>query len=93
MPDEEKRKEPETVDEAAKWVVDLFDQANTGGAIENMGSRGQEVSNAIDDLRRALNRDGKKTVIDDQQMVEIKADRNKTKERVKNLYKKNKDHF
>ncbi len=47
----------------AVFVVDAFDQANTGGAIENTGSRGMILRDAVNDLRRELNRDIKRTIL------------------------------
>lgn len=47
----------------AIFVVDLFDQANTGGAIENLGHRGEILKSAIDDLRDIINENGKLTIL------------------------------
>lgn len=40
--------------EEAKWVVMMFDQANTGGRIEGLGSRGKYLKGAVEDLRAAM---------------------------------------
>ncbi|MCK4799389.1 hypothetical protein KAS31_00245 [Candidatus Parcubacteria bacterium] len=48
-------------------VVNAFDQANTNGAIENMGSRGVILRDAIKDLRENLNSDGKSTFLTNEQ--------------------------
>ena len=48
-------------------VVNAFDQANTNGAIENMGSRGVILRDAIKDLRENLNSDGKNTWLTNEQ--------------------------
>ena len=50
-------KEQKVIDEA-KWAVDLFDQANTNGAVVNLGSRGVILGKAMDDLRAALRKAG-----------------------------------
>jgi len=57
-----------TIEEAAIWVVDLFDQANTNHAIQNLGSRGNILFDAINDLRRALNKNGKMTALTEEQV-------------------------
>ena len=90
MSDPEKNEVPETLEQASKWVVDLFDQANTGAAIENMGSRGQELSRAVDDLRNVLNRDQKTTILDQGQMDEVRADREKIRQELAD-YEKGKE--
>ncbi len=41
------------IDEA-KWVIILFDQANTNQTIEKLGSRGELLKNAVDDLRKVF---------------------------------------
>ena len=53
----------ETVEQAAVWVVDAFDQANTGKVIIALGNRGQILSDAIRDLRAALLRQGVPTTL------------------------------
>lgn len=65
-----REQEPETLESAATWVVDLFDQANTGHAIELMGSRGEILKGAIEDLRNILNSDSQKTILDTKQANE-----------------------
>jgi hypothetical protein len=52
--------------EEAKWAVDLFDQANTGQAIVRMGSRGEILAAAIDDLRKALKIAGHPSLLPDE---------------------------
>ena len=48
----------EKIIEDAKWVVTLFDQANTNKAIENLGSRGELLASAVEDLRKSLKDSG-----------------------------------
>ena len=69
-----KEKSKETLEEAAIWVVDLFDQANTGGFIEQR-SRGKILAEAVDDLRRILNVVKKKTTLDQDQIDQVRRDR------------------
>jgi len=57
----------EEIRKAAANVVDMFDQANTGNAIENLGSRGRLLKEAIRILRRALNRDSQQTALSEEQ--------------------------
>lgn len=40
--------------EEAKWVVTLFDQANTNRVVERLGSRGEALKGAVDDLRKVM---------------------------------------
>lgn len=40
--------------EEAKWVVILFDQANMNKGIEEMGSRGEKLRDAVNDLRKVM---------------------------------------
>lgn len=51
-------------------VVDMFDQANTNHQIENIGSRGQLLKTSISKLRRKLNLDEQRTVLNSNQMGE-----------------------
>lgn len=37
----------------AKWVILMFDQANTGGAIERM-NRGKYLKDCVEDLRKVM---------------------------------------
>ena len=72
----EKEKEaPKTVEKAAAWAVDAFDQANTNAAIESLGSRGKILSEAINDLRRLLNKKKQITILNDKDIEEIVAAR------------------
>ena len=50
-------------------VVNMFDQANTNGAIEKLGfdQRGLLLKRAITDLRNALNADEKQTILTEEQ--------------------------
>jgi hypothetical protein len=48
----------EDIIEEAKWVILMFDQANTNGVIEHIGSRGQLLKEAVEDLRVAMTRQG-----------------------------------
>lgn len=48
----------------AVTVVNMFDQANTNGAIESLGSRGRLLKEAIENLRADLNATGKRTILD-----------------------------
>lgn len=54
--------------EEAIAAVNLFDQANTGRAIELLGSRGKIAKDAIDDLRDIINKDGKLTMLTREQI-------------------------
>ncbi len=63
-----------TVEEAALLVVNSFDSANTGDAIERMGPQGFIVSRAIDSLREALNKDEQKTILDQTQVDQCRED-------------------
>jgi len=65
-----REQEPETLESAATWVVDLFDQANTSHAVELLGSRGEILKGAIEDLRNILNADSQKTILDGRQANE-----------------------
>ena len=42
------------LEELAMWVVTLYDQANTNQAVEELGSRGQLLNRAIEDLKKGL---------------------------------------
>jgi hypothetical protein len=44
-------------------VVDMFDQANTGKVIERLGHRGNVLKQAIEDLRREVNKKQKVTIL------------------------------
>ncbi len=66
-----------TVEEAAVLAVNLFDQANTGGVIEKMGSRGFSVSQAIDSLREVLNKDEQKTILNEEHIYQLRRDRSR----------------
>lgn len=44
-------------------VVNMFDQANTGGSIEKLGYRGNVLKEAIDDLRDHINQDKQLTIL------------------------------
>lgn len=55
--------ENEKLLEEAIAAVNLFDQANTGGAIELLGSRGVIAKGAIDNLRNVINKDRKLTIL------------------------------
>lgn len=37
-----------------RWVVAAFDQANTNGTVERLGSRGEILKRCVDDVREAL---------------------------------------
>lgn len=50
-------------------VVDMFDQANTGKTIENLGSRGEELRNAVQRLRKHLNKKSQTTILSAQQVA------------------------
>jgi hypothetical protein len=47
----------------AVTVVDMYDQANTGRAVKNLGTRGILLDEAIEELREILNRDEKRTIL------------------------------
>lgn len=52
----------------AAWVVNMFDSANTGKAIENMpGGKGEALQKAIEDLRQELNRKSQTTILTTEQ--------------------------
>jgi len=51
-------------------VVDLFDQANTASAIENLGSRGALLKQAIAGLRFKLNSEKQRTILTGDQVGE-----------------------
>lgn len=52
----------------ATEVVDMFDQANTGGAIEvGLGYRGKLLKDVITALRRELNPNGQQTILTEEQ--------------------------
>lgn len=54
-------------------VIDMFDQANTNNAIiENLGSRGQVLLEAISDLRDTINRGGQKTILNRDQVGPVR---------------------
>lgn len=53
--------------EAAVYVVDMFDQANTGHSIETSGSRGEILKDAIERLRVSLNTDHQRTILTSEQ--------------------------
>jgi hypothetical protein len=44
-------------------VVDMYDQANTGNAVQNLGTRGAILDEAIEELREILNRDKQRTAL------------------------------
>jgi hypothetical protein len=54
----------------ATYVVDVFDQANTNNVIENLGTRGKMVKEAIAELRFRINSDGQKTILSGDQVGE-----------------------
>jgi hypothetical protein len=43
-----------TLLQEAKGVILMFDQANTNGTIESLGSRGVLLKQAVDDLRKVI---------------------------------------
>lgn len=49
----------------AQCMVDLFDQANTGGAIRNLGSRGKLAADQANDLRAALVKNGTPPILEE----------------------------
>ncbi|MBI2596356.1 hypothetical protein HYW46_06505 [Candidatus Daviesbacteria bacterium] len=53
--------------EGAVYVIDMFDQANTNHAIENLGSRGYILKDAIERLRIIFNSDHQRTILDSEQ--------------------------
>jgi len=92
MPDPEKKELPKTAETAAIWVVDAYDQANTGAAIENMGSRGQILNRAVDNLRKILNGYFKRTTLDNAQIAGIRAERARARQEIED-FEKGKDDF
>lgn len=65
----------ETLLKRSIFLVNMFDQADTGGAIANKPG-GKELLASIDLLRKALNQNGKLTILDSKQIEEILRDRN-----------------
>ena len=55
--------------EKAVTVVDMYDQANTGKAIEQLGDRGVILDEAIEALREILNRDEQRTTLTAEQVL------------------------
>ena len=58
-----KKGEIEKVIVDAMWAVDAFDQANTNAAVVRLGSRGQILGRAIDDLRKSLKEFGRPSLL------------------------------
>jgi hypothetical protein len=56
-----------TLLQRAVWVVNMFDQADTGGAIMRKND-GEKLRAAIEELRIALNQNGKLTILDAEQI-------------------------
>ena len=56
-----------TLLQRAIWVVNMFDQADTGGAIMRKRD-GEKLRAAIEELRVALNQKGKLTILDSEQI-------------------------
>ncbi len=56
-----------TLLENSIWVVNMFDQADTGGAIMRKRD-GEKLRAAIEELRVALNQKGKLTILDSEQI-------------------------
>ena len=48
-------------------VVNMFDQANTSNAIRSIGSRGELLESAINELRSLLNEDKQVTILTEEQ--------------------------
>lgn len=63
-----------TLLERAVWLVNMFDQADTGGTIMNKPN-GAELRKAVEKLRTALNQNGKRTFLDSQQIKEALKER------------------
>lgn len=63
-----------TLLERAVWLVNMFDQADTGGAIMSKPN-GAELRKAVEKLRTALNQNGKRTYLDSQQIKEALKER------------------
>ena len=57
----------EKIVQHAIHVVNMFDQANTGDAIENMGHYGIILKDAIRILRKHLNKDQQRTYLTEEQ--------------------------
>jgi hypothetical protein len=51
-------------------VVDAFDQANTGKAVEKLGERGLRLQSVVEGLRKILNADKKMTTLTAEQANE-----------------------
>lgn len=48
---------------AAVNVVNMFDQANTNKTVEQLGTRGQLLKEAVERLRDIVNKDTKRTIL------------------------------
>lgn len=60
------------ITEKAIEVMGAFDQANTDGAIKKLGSRGIILNNAVDDLRKLLNKNEQAILTPDvEEMIEV----------------------
>jgi len=75
-----------TLLERAVWLVNMFDQTDTGNAVMNKPN-GAKLRKAVEKLRTALNQNGKITILDSQQIQEILKDRAEPASR-----KKTRDH-
>jgi hypothetical protein len=51
-------------------VVDMFDQANTNNAVENLGTRGSILKEAVAELRFKINSEEQKTILKGDQVGE-----------------------
>lgn len=67
-----------TLQEKVVWVVNMFDQADTGGAIM-MKPGGRELRADIEKLRKALNQQGKITILSGKDIEEVLEDRKTSK--------------
>lgn len=63
-----------TLLERAVWLVNMFDQADTGGVIERKPN-GPKLRKAVEKLRTALNQNGKRTILDSAEIQEILKNR------------------
>lgn len=54
-------------------VVNMFDQANTNNAVERLGSRGIILRNAVNELRRELNRIEKLTILGEDDVHDLET--------------------
>ena len=65
--DENSNGSEEKYSEWLVWVVNAFDQANTDGAVQTLKKGGFDLKRKINVLRNFLNKNGKKTMLDEKE--------------------------